>query len=149
MPALLENSAIYVDVPNAEWTEAGFLNRLCNETGCGVLLDLHNLFVNEVNLGWVAERYIEELDLSNVVEIHVAGGENIGRWYADAHSGSSPARVIELLDLVVPQAFRLRLVTFELHESRYESVGERGLVDELARIRSSIAPRCQEAGHVA
>lgn len=111
--------------------------RLCDETGACVLLDLHNLVVNEINLGWNAEQFLAELDLTRVVEIHVAGGEMLGRWYTDAHSGACPDRVWALLDAVVQVAPALRLVTFELHESRLEQLGSDGLDAQLSRIRSS------------
>lgn len=138
IPVLLENSAIYVEVPACEMTEAQFLNRLCEETGAGILLDLHNLMVNEVNLGWDGLRYLDELDLGQVLEVHVAGGEMLGRWYTDAHSGACPDRVFELLDVVVASAPGLRLVTLEVHESRIESLGAAGLDDQLARIRQAV-----------
>lgn len=136
LPVLLENSAIYVEVPGQEMTEAGFMNRLSEEAGSGVLLDLHNLYVNEVNLGWDAEAYLAELDLDNVVEVHVAGGEMLGAWYTDAHSGECPERVWELLGAVVRSAPALRLVTFEMHESRLPVVGDAGALAQLARIRA-------------
>jgi uncharacterized protein len=138
IPTLLENNAIYVEVPAVEMSEAQFLNRLCEETGAAVLLDLHNLMVNEVNLGWDAERYLDELDLTRVLEVHVAGGEMLGRWYTDAHSGACPERVFELLELVIARAPALRLVTLEVHESRIEPLGMAGLDDQLARIRTSV-----------
>jgi uncharacterized protein len=137
IPVLLENSAIYVEVPQADMTEAQFLNRLCEETGAGVLLDLHNLMVNEIDLGWDGERYLEELDLSRVLEVHVAGGEMLGRWYTDAHSGACPERVFELLERVVRAAPALRLITLELHESRVDPLGAAGLDAQFARIRAS------------
>ena len=91
--------------------------------------------VCEQNLGWRGEAFLDELDLGQVVEIHVAGGEMMGDWYTDAHSGACPPRVWELLSLVVPEAPALRLVTFELHESRYQNLGYSGLLTELWRIR--------------
>lgn len=135
-PVLLENSAIYVEVPDGDMTEATFLNRLADTSGCGVLLDLHNLVVNEINLGWDARAYLDELELAHVVEVHVAGGEMLGAWYTDAHSGACPERVWELLADVATRAPALRLVTFEMHESRLTVLGERGLAGQLARIRS-------------
>ena len=42
---LLENGSIFTSIPEMEMTEPRFLNRLYRETGCGVLLDLHNLYV--------------------------------------------------------------------------------------------------------
>lgn len=137
-PVLLENSAIYVEIPDADMTEAAFLNALTGATGCGVLLDLHNLVVNEINLGWDAHAYLDELDLETVAEVHVAGGEHLGRWYTDAHSGGCPERVWELLALVGERAPALRLVTFEMHESRLANVGADGLARQLAQIRSTL-----------
>jgi uncharacterized protein (UPF0276 family) len=139
VPVLLENSAIYVEVPGAEMSEAQFLNRLCDASGAGILLDLHNLMVNEVNLGWNGERFLDELDLTRVGEIHVAGGEMLGRWYSDAHSGACPERVYELLDAVLARAPALRLVTLELHESRVEQMGASRLEAELSRIRTAVS----------
>ena len=112
---------------------------LCDETGSYILLDLHNLMVNEVNLGWHADRYLDELNLSRVMEIHIAGGEMLGRWYTDAHSGTCPERVWALLDRVASAAPALRLITFELHESHFRNLGPSGLEAELSRMRSSIA----------
>jgi uncharacterized protein (UPF0276 family) len=137
VPFLLENSAIYVEVPSSIMTEAGFLNRLCDQTGAGVLLDLHNLVVNEVNLKWNAEQFLAELDLDHVLEVHVAGGEFMGRWYTDGHSGACPERVWDLLGSIADDLPNLRLVTFELHESRFEDLGLDGLVRQLSRIRTS------------
>jgi uncharacterized protein (UPF0276 family) len=139
LSVLIENSAVYVEIPDADMSEAEFLNRLCAETGAGLLLDLHNLVVNEINLGWIAEAYLSELDLTRVEEIHVAGGEVLGRWYTDAHSGACPDRVWALLDAVLPLTPNLRLVTFELHESRLDQLGPAGLDAQLDRIRSSTA----------
>lgn len=148
MPFLLENSAIFVPVPDEEMTEAGFLNRLGAEAGAGVLLDLHNLYANEINLGWDADDYLAELDLTLVKEVHVAGGEFLGRWYTDAHSGACPERVWRLLDGVARDAPNLELVTFEMHESRYDVLGEDGLRRQLDRIRQEIGSRA-EVAHVA
>lgn len=142
VPVLLENSAIYVEVPDTPWTEAGLLRRLCSATGCGVLLDLHNLYVNEVNLGWDAQAYLDELGLESVVEVHVAGGEFIGEWYTDAHSGAAPERVEHLLADVISRAPSLQLVTFELHESRYADLGLQGLLTQLAALADAGRERC-------
>lgn len=136
VPMLLENNAVYVDVPGNTMTEAGFLNRLCDETGAGVLLDLHNLHVSERNRSWDTEAYLAELDLRHVVEVHVAGGEMMGAFYTDAHSGACPEPVWDLLQDVAAAAPRLRLVTFEIHESRVAPLGLDGLEEQFGRIRA-------------
>jgi uncharacterized protein len=145
VPVLLENSAIYVEIPGSPWTEAGLLSRLCRATGCGVLLDLHNLYVNELNLGWDGEAYLDQVGLEHVVEIHVAGGEYIGEWYTDAHSGPAPERVNDLLTTAVAGASSLQMVTFELHESRYDALGLDGLLGQLGSLRAATRERCDAA----
>jgi uncharacterized protein (UPF0276 family) len=58
---LLENPTAYVAFRAREMDEAELLAALCRETGCGVLLDLNNLLVNELNLGIDAKRHFEAL----------------------------------------------------------------------------------------
>jgi uncharacterized protein len=55
---ILENGVVHTPVPDTDMTEAEFLNALCAGTGCGVLLDLHNVYVNAVNLGTDAKQFI-------------------------------------------------------------------------------------------
>lgn len=135
LPILLENSAIYVPVGDSEMSEATFLNRVCSMTGAGVLLDLHNLVTNEINHGWSCEAYLEELALENVREIHVAGGEMLGRWYTDAHAGPCPDKVWALLEQMIASVPNIGAVTFEVHESRVPLMGPHRILLELARIR--------------
>jgi len=73
-PFLLENNVYYFQYPGQEFSEEEFLNKLCGAGGCGVLLDLHNLYTNAVNHGFDAADYLSHLDLANVGEIHIAGG---------------------------------------------------------------------------
>ncbi len=70
-PFLLENNVYYVETPEQEMKEPEFLNRLSLESGCGILLDLHNVYVNSVNHGFAPESFLRDLDLSRVVELHV------------------------------------------------------------------------------
>ena len=74
VPFLLENSVAYFDLDEAVWEEPEFLNRVCASSGCGLLLDLHNLHVNCRNLGGDPHALLDRIDPANIVEIHVAGG---------------------------------------------------------------------------
>ena len=53
--------------------EGDFLNEIEQRCGCGLLLDLNNIYVNSVNLGLDAQQYLHEINLSAVKEIHLAG----------------------------------------------------------------------------
>jgi uncharacterized protein (UPF0276 family) len=134
-PFLLENNVNYVEIPEQEMSEPQFLNRLCGDTGCGLLLDVHNVYVNARNHGFDAARFVAELDLAHVVEVHVAGGNELDGTYLDSHSGACPEPVWELLAQVAGAAPNLRAVTFEMHASYYSQLGPRGILAELDRAR--------------
>lgn len=141
LPFLIENSARYVDYPEQEMGEAAFLNAFAARSGGGILLDLHNLYVNARNLGFDAFYFIDALDLGAVIEAHVAGGTMIGPLYADSHAGAVPEPVWALLDHLVPRAPNLRGIAFEFHESYFEQMGEQGVHAQIERARRSWALR--------
>lgn len=135
---LLENGVVHTPVPETDMTEVEFLNALCRRTDCGVLLDLHNLHVNAVNLGIDPDQFIDELNLDAVREIHIAGGNKLYNVYLDSHAGPCPSEVWRLLDRVLPRCQNLTGVTFEFHESYYPQLGDEGILAELERARYAI-----------
>jgi uncharacterized protein len=136
VPFLVENNASYVDLAEPEMTEAGFLNALVARTGCGLLLDLHNLYVNTRNRGQDPAAFLDELDLAAVLEIHIAGGSESGGMYTDSHAGACPAAVWELLERTAPRLPHLRGITFEFHDSYFGVLGPEGLAAELEHARA-------------
>jgi uncharacterized protein len=142
-PFLLENSAYYFEVPEAELSEAVFLNQLCAESGAFLVLDLHNLYTNGRNGMIDPGRFLEQLDLGRVMEIHVAGGMELDGFYLDAHSGAVPEPVWQMLAEVLPRCPRLGGVVFEIFGSWFSAFGERALERQLDRLRallSGVAP---------
>lgn len=133
---LLENNVYYIAFPEQEMGEAEFLNRLMRRTGCGLLLDLHNVYTNVCNHGFDAERFLAALDLGAVVEIHVAGGERMMGFHTDSHTGPVDERVWDLLAFVAPRATNLRAVTFEFHESSWPMLKDDGVLAQLSRARA-------------
>lgn len=135
---LLENGVVHTPVRDSDMSEAAFMNELTHRSGCGLLLDLHNLYVNSVNLGIDADAFLDELDLSTVREIHVAGGNELFGVYLDSHAGACPEPVWRLLARAAPRCRSLACVTFEFHESYYPRLGEAGILAEIARIRQTL-----------
>ncbi len=86
-----------------------------------------------------AAAYLDELDLTRVREIHIAGGAELDGFYVDAHSGAPPQEVWELLDEVAPRCPNLGGITFELLGSWFDLVGETGTTEVLDRARQSMA----------
>lgn len=134
-PFLLENSPYFVNFPDSEMDEAEFLNRFCAESGGGLLLDLHNLYCNAVNYGFDAHRFLDRLDLPNVVEVHIAGGAELCGMWADAHAGAPPEPVWDLLEDCAARSPNLRGITFEFHDSYLPVLGLDGLETVIARAR--------------
>ena len=136
-PFLLENSPYYVTFDDSDMSETAFLNRFCEGSGAGLLLDLHNLYCNAVNYGFSGHRFLDALDLANVVEVHIANGSELGGMYADSHSGAPPEPVWDLLDDLVGRAPNLRGITFEFHDSYLPVIGFEGVADVIERARRS------------
>ncbi len=70
---LIENISAYLRYANDEFDEADFLNELASRSGCGILLDVNNLYVNQCNLGVDAATQIDSISIEHVGEIHLAG----------------------------------------------------------------------------
>ncbi len=70
---LVENVSCYLEPGPHDMDEGEFLAALVRRTGCGLLLDVNNLYVNQVNLGRDAEVQMRALDAESVCEIHLAG----------------------------------------------------------------------------
>jgi uncharacterized protein len=137
-PFLLENNVYYVRYRDQDLSEEAFLNELCARTGCGVLLDLHNLYANAVNHNFSAADYLRNLDLEHVLEVHIAGGAPMMGFHTDSHTGPAPDPVWTLLEQTVPRAGSLRGVTFEFHESSFGLLGEDGLLGQIERARAIV-----------
>jgi uncharacterized protein (UPF0276 family) len=135
-PFLLENSVYFFDIPEADFSEAGFLNRLCADAGAGLVLDLHNLYTNARNGRVDLERFLAELDFEPVREIHLAGGMEVDGFYLDSHSGAVPPPVWNLLARVLPRCPNLGGVVFELFGSWLPDIGQAGVARQLARARA-------------
>ena len=116
-------------------TEPAFLNELARRTGCGLLLDLHNLYCNARNFGFDPAAFLDELDLEPVVELHVAGGNEVEGFWTDSHSGPCPEMVWDLVASVIPRARNLKAVTFEFQESYFDVLGTAGVRAALDRAR--------------
>ena len=70
---LLENPSSYLAFEASDMSETDFLRDLAARTGCGLLLDVNNVFVSATNLGSSPQAYIEDFPLENVHEIHLGG----------------------------------------------------------------------------
>ena len=98
---LVENISSYVRFADAELSEAEFMTELARRSGCGILLDVNNLYVNEVNFGTSATALIDALPHGVVGEIHLAGFEAGSDCLIDTHSRPVCAAVWALYEHVL------------------------------------------------
>ncbi len=70
---LIENPSTYLEFNVADYSEADFLSALVKKTGCGLLLDVNNIFVSSKNHGFDANEYLLKIPTEAVKEIHLAG----------------------------------------------------------------------------
>jgi uncharacterized protein (UPF0276 family) len=70
---LLENPSTYVAFAESTYAETDFIAEVARRTGCGLLLDVNNVFVASTNQEWDPVAYIEGYPLARVREIHLAG----------------------------------------------------------------------------
>ena len=98
---LLENPATYLRFSEADWDEADFLAELVHRTGCGLLLDVNNLYVSARNHGTDPVAPLARLPLKAVGEIHIAGHARVaitgGELLIDDHGSAVAEPVWDLL----------------------------------------------------
>jgi uncharacterized protein (UPF0276 family) len=95
-PLVLENPSTYVEFQASTLSEPEFFHELCTTTGCGMLLDVNNVYVGSVNHGFDPEAYLKALPQRHIVQLHVAGPMVAGELLIDTHDHPVPERVWEL-----------------------------------------------------
>lgn len=86
-PLILENPSTYVEFVASSIPESEFLARLTESSGCGLLLDVNNVYVSSVNHDFDPHEYIASLPPDRIVQIHLGGHTNYGTHIIDTHSG--------------------------------------------------------------
>jgi uncharacterized protein (UPF0276 family) len=70
---LIENPSLYLPLEGHDFGEVEFLGELVRRTGCGLLVDVNNVYVSANNLGHSAEAWLDAVPAEAVGEIHLAG----------------------------------------------------------------------------
>jgi uncharacterized protein (UPF0276 family) len=83
---LLENVSTYVTYKHSTMTEWEFLVEVARRSGCGILLDINNVFVNAVNHQFDPMEYLRHVPGELVGQIHLAGHTDMGDFLFDTHS---------------------------------------------------------------
>jgi uncharacterized protein (UPF0276 family) len=92
----IENVSAYIAFSDATMTEAEFIASIARRTGCTLLLDVNNVYVNAVNNGFDADDYIAAIPPNAVAEYHLAGFDASGACLVDTHGAPIAAEVWSL-----------------------------------------------------
>jgi uncharacterized protein len=99
-PLILENITYMFQYPTAEMSETEFLTRILEESDCGLLLDVTNLYINSINHKFDWRKWLDEIPFERVVQLHFVGGNKHGRYLIDSHSSKTPNEIWEVFEEV-------------------------------------------------
>ncbi len=97
-PILLENPSSYLTFADDEMSEHAFMARMCEATGCSLLLDINNIYVSGTNHGFDPAAYIAGVPVERVRQIHLAGHSQGKDLLIDTHDQPVPDPVWALYE---------------------------------------------------
>jgi len=138
-PLVLENPSIYVEFAASTIPEGEFLARLAEDSDCGLLLDVNNVYVSAFNHGFDPQAYIDSIPADRVVQYHLAGHTHKGTHILDTHSDHALPEVWELFRRAVGRTGRVATL-YEWDEDipAFEVVHAEAL--KAREIRDALAP---------
>ena len=101
VPIAVENVSSYAEFHMSEMTEWEFLNEVAERADCGVLLDVNNIYVSSRNHEFDPREYVEAVDPSRVMQIHIAGHSEFDRYVLDTHDHPVIEPVWDLYKLAI------------------------------------------------
>ena len=99
-PLLLENITSHLKI-DSPMEETDFINSLCEQTGCGLLLDVTNLYVNGRNHGFAPYHWLRQIQPELIRQLHIVGyTEHAGVWH-DSHDSNIQQELFSLNQKVI------------------------------------------------
>ncbi len=109
-PLVLENISSYISFKHSYLTEWEFITEVSRRSGCGLLLDLNNIYINSHNHGFDPHYYLNHIPMDRVVQIHLSGPTSYGDYLYESHSHDVPAPVWNLLKHLAPDVRHLPIL---------------------------------------
>jgi uncharacterized protein (UPF0276 family) len=85
IPVAVENVSSYAEFTDSEMTEWEFVNEVVERAGCGILLDVNNIYVSSVNHEFDPMDYVNAIPPERVAQIHIAGHSRYAKYILDTH----------------------------------------------------------------
>jgi uncharacterized protein (UPF0276 family) len=141
-PAAFETGVNYLQPSRGEIGDGEFFAAVAQAADCGILLDLHNLWVNEQNGRQPWREVLRDIPVDRVWEVHVAGGTFLDGYYLDAHCDVVPDEVLCGLEEWIGRWPNLRAVVFEILPTFVVRVGLEKIGRQLEQL-SRLWRRCR------
>ena len=109
-PILLENISYYLRYKESEIEESKFIVDVCQKSGCKLLLDLNNIFVNSENHGFDPISFVDSIPVEIIGQMHLAGPSQEKGFLFDTHSSIVPDPVWTLLERVTERGVRAPII---------------------------------------
>ena len=100
-PFIFENVSSYVEFEESQMEEWDFIKSVCEATGCGVLLDINNVYFSAYNHHFYPMKYIDAIPKQRVYQFHLAGHRNKCVYLLDTHDEDIQDEVWDLYDRVI------------------------------------------------
>jgi uncharacterized protein len=97
----VENVSSYLEFVDSDIPEWQFVQEVADRAGCGILLDVNNIYVNATNHGFDAKTYIDAITPGSVTEIHLAGFQDTGEILIDTHGATVSDAVWALYEYAI------------------------------------------------
>jgi len=99
----IENPTHYLTISDHQWDEIDFLQALSKASGCGLLLDINNVYLSANNLGFDAGAYLDRFPAAAIMEIHLAGfqPDEASGLLIDSHNNPVSHEVWQLFERLI------------------------------------------------
>jgi uncharacterized protein len=134
LPVAGETGVNYLPARPTDLADGAFLSGVAEASDGGLLLDLHNLWCDEINGRARMEATLARLPLERVWEVHMAGGWTLDGVLLDAHGEVAPRALEDRLADLLPRLPNVRAVIFEVLPNHLDRVGRDGVAGQIERL---------------
>ncbi len=134
-PIILENITSHIAI-EGELSETDFLNELCTAADCGILLDVTNLFVNSRNHNFDPITWLNQIEPTRIIQLHIVGYSRDGTRYTDDHGEPVQLELLQLAQATCTYA-NPRAIILERDTNFPENTQLRTELDKLRGLRAN------------
>jgi uncharacterized protein len=145
-PVAFETGVNYLQPAADQLDDGRFFGEVAEAADCGVLLDLHNLWCNEVNGRARVLDVVEQLPLHRVWEVHLAGGMPLGAYWLDSHSGLVPEPLLDIAAEIVSRLPCLGAINFEVLPEHVDALGLDAVRQQIEQLQDLWRLRPRQVG---